>query len=36
MKNVHTAKFHTILEKIAEIALDKDQLKLVTYIPSQI
>lgn len=25
MKNVHEAKFHTILEKIASIAIDEDQ-----------
>jgi hypothetical protein len=31
MKNVHEAKFHTILEKIASIAIDEDQLKYITY-----
>jgi hypothetical protein len=31
MKNVHEAKFHTILKKIAAIAIDEDQLKYITY-----
>jgi len=31
MKNVHEAKFHTILEKIASIAIDEEQLKYITY-----
>ena len=34
MKNVHEAKFHTILEKIASIAIDEDQLKYITYPPN--
>jgi len=37
MRNVHEAKFHTILEKIANIVIDKSQLKYITYfsIPSK-
>ena len=31
MKNVHEAKFNTILQKIANIAIDKSQLKYITY-----
>ena len=31
MKNVQEAKFHTILEKIASVAIDEDQLKYITY-----
>jgi hypothetical protein len=32
MSNVHEAKFHNILKKIASIAIDEDQLKYITYI----
>jgi hypothetical protein len=35
MKNVHEAKFHTILEKIANIAVDKSQLRYITYVSVQ-
>jgi Peptidase family M49 len=31
LKNVHEAKFNTLLKPIAEIVLDKDQLKYVTF-----
>ena len=34
MKNVQEAKFHTILKKIAAIAIDEDQLKYITYTSS--